>query len=69
MARDTAWKMSTYGVFFYPYFPVFGLNTEIYCINIGIQSKYGKLQTRINFVFGHFSRSENWPNAYNNIKE
>ena len=26
----TAWKVSKYGVFSGPYFPVFGLNTEIY---------------------------------------
>ena len=27
---NTAWKPSKYGVFSGPYFPVFGLNTEIY---------------------------------------
>ena len=32
---DTAWKVSKYGVFSGPYFPVFGLNTETY-------SKWGK---------------------------
>ena len=37
------WKVSKYRVFSCPYFPVFGLNTEIY---------------EINFVFRHFSRSE-----------
>ena len=30
----TAWKVSKYGVFSRPYFPVFGLNTEIYCVNL-----------------------------------
>ena len=29
-----------------PYFPVFRLNTEIYSINVRIQSKYRKIQTR-----------------------
>ena len=28
-----AWKVSKYGVFSGPYFPVFGLNTEIYGVN------------------------------------
>ena len=30
----TAWKMSKDGVFSGPYFPVFGLNTEIYGVNL-----------------------------------
>ena len=29
-----------------PYFPVFGMNTKIYGINLRIQSKYGKIRTR-----------------------
>ena len=29
-----------------PYFPVFGLNTEIYSVNLRIQSECGKIQTR-----------------------
>ena len=29
-----------------PYFPAFGLNTEIYGVNIRIQSKYWKIRTR-----------------------
>ena len=37
-------KMSKYGVFFDTYF-------------LRIQYKYGKIRTRKNFVFGHFSRS------------
>ena len=49
--------MSKYGVFSGPYFPVFGLNTEIYGVNICIQSEYRKIRTRKNSVFGHFSRS------------
>ena len=47
--------MSKYGVFSGPYFPVFGLNTEIYG---SIQSEYRKIRTRKNSIFGHFSRSD-----------
>ena len=49
--------MSKYGVFSGPYFPLIGLNTKIYGINLRIQSEYGNIQTRKNSVFGHFSRS------------
>ena len=55
------------GVFYGPYFPAFGLNTERYGvfrlnterygISLCIQSKCGKIQTRKNSVFGHFRRS------------
>ena len=55
---NTAWKMSKYGFFSGPYFPVFRLNTEIYSVNLRIQSKYRKIRTRKKSVFGHFSRSE-----------
>ena len=57
---STAWKVSKYGVFSGPYFPVFGLNTEIYSVNLRIQSKYRKLRTRKNSIFGHFSRSNTY---------
>ena len=40
-----------------PYFPVFGLNAEIYGVNLHIHSEYRKRRTRKNSVFGHFSRS------------
>ena len=50
----TAWKVSKYGIFSVPYFPVFGLNTEV---NLRIQSKCRKIRTRKNYVFGHFSCS------------
>ena len=49
--------MSKYGVISGQYFPVSGLNTEIYGVNLRIQSKYGKIRTRKNSVFEHFSRS------------
>ena len=42
----TAWKLSKYEVFSGSYFPVFGLNTEIYRVNLCIQSEYGKIRTR-----------------------
>ena len=33
------------------------LNTERYSVSLRIQSEYGKIRTRKNSVFGHFSRS------------
>ena len=51
-------KVSKYGVFSGPYFPVFGLNTEIYFLNFRIQAKYRKIRTTKNSIFGHFSRSD-----------
>ena len=53
----TAWKVSKYGVISGPYFPVFGLNTEIYGLNLRVQSEYRKIRTRNNSGSGHFSRS------------
>ena len=52
----TAWKVSNYGVFSGPYFPVFGLNTEI-SVNLCIQCEYRNIRTRKYSLFGHFSRS------------
>ena len=43
-----AWKVSKYEVFPGPYFPVFGLNTEVYSVNLRIQyenRKYGPEKT------------------------
>ena len=54
---NTAWKESKYGVISGPYFPAFGLNTERYEVSLRIQSECGKIWTRNNYVFGHFSRS------------
>ena len=48
-------EVSKYRVFSGPYFPVLGLNTEIYSVNLHIQSEYWKIQTRKNSVFGNFS--------------
>ena len=57
LPNSTVWKVSKYGVISGPYFPVFGLNTEIYFVNLRIQFEYRKIRTRNNSVFGHFSRS------------
>ena len=58
LGRITAQKISKCGVFSCPYFPVFGLNTVIYLVKLSIHSKYGKIQTRKNTIFGHFLCSE-----------
>ena len=63
----TAWKVSKYGVIFGPYFPVFGLNTEIYRVNLRIQSEYRKIRTRNNSVFGHFSHSGGFVKSITNV--
>ena len=52
--------MSKYGVFSRPYFPVFAMNTEIYSVNLRIQSEYGKIRAKKNSVFGHFSLNKNY---------
>ena len=56
-AIDLVWKVSKYGVLSGPYFPAFGLNTERYSVSLHIQFNCGKIGTRKNSVFGHFSRS------------
>ena len=45
-SKITARKMSKYGVFSAPYFPVFRPHTEIYRVDLRVQSKYGKIGTR-----------------------
>ena len=54
-------EVSSHGVFSGPYFPAFGLNTERYFVSLHIQSECGKIRTRKNSVFGHFSRSAKEP--------
>ena len=49
----TAWRVSIYRVISCPYFPAFGLNISI---RILTQFDCGKIRTRNNSVFGHFSR-------------
>ena len=39
------------------HFPVFGLNTDIYFVNLWIQSKYWKIRNSKNSEYGYFSRS------------
>ena len=51
------WKVSKYGVFSGPYFQAFGLTMERYPVYLCIQCKWGKIQTRKNSVFRHFSHS------------
>ena len=53
-------KVSKYRVVSGPYFPVFGLNTEIYGVNLHIQSEYRRIRTRNNsvFRFRHLSLSD-----------
>ena len=55
--HDTAWKVSKYAVFSGPHFPAFALNTERYSVSLRIQSECGKIRTRKNSVFRHFSHS------------
>ena len=50
-------NISSYGILFGHYFIVLGLNTEIYTVNLRIQSKYGKTLTRKNYAFEDFSHS------------
>ena len=49
--------MSGYGVISGPQFPVLGPNTDIYSVNLHIQSEYRKIGTRNNSIFGQFSPS------------
>ena len=56
--EHTARKVSKYEVLSGLYFHVFGLNTETYGVNLRIQSKYRKIQTRKNSVFEHLSCSD-----------
>ena len=57
MLKSARVDLSIYLVFSGPYFSVFGLNTEICGVNLGIQLEYRKIWTRKNSVFGHFSCS------------
>ena len=57
----TTWKVSKHGVFSAPCFAVFGLNTVVDGGNFNVQSKYRKIRTRANSIFGHFSCSVYYP--------
>ena len=54
---NIAWRVYKYSVISDPYFPAFGLNTKRYFVSLRIQSACGRMQTRNNSVFGHFSPS------------
>ena len=56
--RLTAWKVSKDRVFSGPSCPVFRLNTEIYSVNLRIQSECRKIRIRKDSVFGHISRGD-----------
>ena len=56
----TKWKVSKCRVYSGPYFPAFGLNTEICGVNLRIQSNCRKIRTRKYSVFGHCSCSYTW---------
>ena len=45
-------------VFSGPYFSAFGLNTERSLVSLHVQSECGKMRTKKNSVFAHFSRSD-----------
>ena len=42
---------------FWSFLSRFRTYTEIYSVNLHIQSEYGKIWLRKNFVFGHLSRN------------
>ena len=50
-------KCSNTEFFLGQHFAVFGLNTEIYGVDLRSQFKYGKVRSRKNSVLGHFSLS------------
>ena len=58
-------EVSKYRVFSGPYFPAFGLNTERYELSLRIRSKCGKIRTRKNSVFGHFSHNGSFNQYWN----
>ena len=60
---NIARKVSKYGFFSGPHFPVFGQNMQIYGVNLRIQSEQRKIRTRKNSVSGHFSHSEILPQS------
>ena len=55
-------QVSKYRVFSDLCFPTFGMNTGGNSVSLCMQSKYGKIRTRKNSVFGHFSRSSSLSN-------
>ena len=41
-------------VFYGQHFPIFGLNLEIYRVNLRVRSEYGKIGIRKKFELGYF---------------
>ena len=50
-------SVQIWSIFWPVFFLEFGLNTEIYSVNLRIRSECGEIRTRKNSVFRHFSRS------------
>ena len=60
----TAWKVSKYGVFYGPYFPVFGL-VDLYERIIQILGKVGGVQYNwLKFYFYHINKISSIQNEY-----
>ena len=57
---NTALEVSKYGVFYGPYFPLFGLNTEI-------QSQYRKIRTRRKLDNFHEVQDDFWALIMENV--
>ena len=56
--RITAKNVLKYKLLFGPYFAVFVMNTQIYSVNLRVQSEYGKIWTRKNPYSGTFYRGK-----------
>ena len=54
---STQWGVSKYGFFSGLYFPVFGLDTENYRVNLSIHKEYERKRTRKNSLSGQISQS------------
>ena len=54
---STAWRVSKYGVFSGLCSLLFRLNTEIYSVILRVLSRWEKIRTRKNSVFGYFLHS------------
>ena len=57
---NTTRKMSVFGVFSGLYFPAFGMNKEIYKVNLRIQSECGKMHTRKTPNTDNFHAVQHW---------
>ena len=57
---NTTRKMSVFGIFSGLYFPAFGMNKEIYKVNLRIQSECGKMHTRKTPNTDNFHAVQRW---------